>query len=66
MGGSSSINGMLYVRGQAYDYDLWAQLGNKGWSYDEVLPEFKACESFERGGDEYRGSDGGTQRNRHG
>lgn len=58
MGGSSSINGMLYVRGQAADYDLWSQLGNRGWSYDEVLPDFKACESFERGGDEHRGNAG--------
>lgn len=58
MGGSSSINGMLYVRGQAEDYDLWSQLGNSGWSYEEVLPDFKACESFERGGDEYRGTTG--------
>ncbi len=58
MGGSSSINGMLYVRGQAEDYDLWSQLGNSGWSYEEVLPHFKACESFERGGDEYRGTQG--------
>ena len=58
LGGSSSINGMLYVRGQAFDYDTWAQLGNRGWSYDEVLPYFKRSEHFERGGDEYRG-DGG-------
>ena len=54
LGGSSSINGMLYVRGQAFDYDTWAQLGNRGWSYDEVLPFFKRSERFERGGDEYR------------
>ena len=58
LGGSSSINGMLYVRGQALDYDTWAQLGNRGWSYEEVLPHFKSCERFERGGDDYRG-DGG-------
>ena len=58
LGGSSSINGMLYVRGQAFDYDLWAQLGNRGWSYDEVLPYFKKSESFERGESTYRGSDG--------
>ena len=49
---------MLYVRGQAFDYDTWAQLGNRGWSYDEVLPFFKRSERFERGGDEFRG-DGG-------
>ncbi|MCY3838472.1 MAG: choline dehydrogenase [Gammaproteobacteria bacterium] len=58
LGGSSSINGMLYVRGQAFDYDTWAQLGNRGWSYDEVLPFFKRSENFERGGDELRGVGG--------
>ena len=58
LGGSSSINGMLYVRGQARDYDTWAQLGNRGWSFEEVLPLFKRSEHFERGGDEFRG-DGG-------
>ena len=58
LGGSSSINGMLYVRGQALDYDTWAQLGNRGWSYDEVLPYFKRSENFERGGDEFRGMGG--------
>ena len=58
LGGSSSINGMLYVRGQALDYDTWAQLGNRGWSYEEVLPVFKRSERFERGGDEFRGGDG--------
>ena len=58
LGGSSSINGMLYVRGQAADYDLWSQLGNQGWSYDEVLPFFRKSESFQRGEDEYHGADG--------
>ncbi len=58
LGGSSSINGMLYVRGQALDYDSWAQLGNRGWSYEEVLPHFKRSERFERGGDDFRGGDG--------
>ncbi|MYE23566.1 MAG: choline dehydrogenase [Gammaproteobacteria bacterium] len=58
LGGSSSINGMLYVRGQALDYDTWAQLGNRGWSYDEVLPFFKRSENCERGSDDYHGSGG--------
>ena len=58
LGGSSSINGMLYVRGQARDYDTWAQLGNRGWSFEEVLPFFRRSESFERGGDELRGDSG--------
>ncbi|MBT6276794.1 MAG: choline dehydrogenase [Chromatiales bacterium] len=58
LGGSSSINGMLYVRGQQLDYNGWAQLGNRGWSYDDVLPFFKQAESFERGGDDIRGGRG--------
>ncbi len=49
---------MLYVRGQALDYDTWAQLGNRGWSYEEVLPFFKRAEHCERGGDEFRGIGG--------
>ena len=59
LGGSSSINGLLYVRGQAQDYDGWAQLGNTGWSWDDVLPIFKRSESWK--GDSQgssRGSDG--------
>lgn len=51
LGGSSSINGMLYVRGQALDFDGWAQLGNRGWSYDEVLPFFRKAENFAGAGD---------------
>lgn len=58
LGGSSSINGMVYVRGQAQDYDHWAQLGNRGWSYQDVLPIFKRMESFGGGSDKYRGRDG--------
>ena len=58
LGGSSSINGMVYIRGQARDYDQWAQLGNRGWSYQDVLPIFKRMERFEGGSDEFRGRDG--------
>ncbi len=45
LGGSSSINGLVYVRGQRLDYDTWAQMGNTGWSYDDVLPFFKKIEN---------------------
>ncbi|WP_246058180.1 GMC family oxidoreductase [Litorilituus lipolyticus] len=58
LGGSSSINAMLYIRGQRQDYDYWDELGNKGWSFDEVLPYFKAVEHQERGPDEYHGVGG--------
>src|SRR6476646_524456 len=58
LGGSSSINGMVYVRGQAQDYDHWAQLGNRGWSYQDVLPIFKKMERYEGSADKFRGRDG--------
>ena len=59
LGGSSSINGMVFVRGQSQDYDTWAQLGNRGWSYREVLPIFRDMESYQGAGDpEYRGREG--------
>ncbi|MBX9700816.1 MAG: GMC family oxidoreductase N-terminal domain-containing protein [Acetobacteraceae bacterium] len=60
LGGSSAINGLAFVRGQAQDYDTWAQMGNRGWSYAEVLPFFKRMERWEGpGGDaEFRGTDG--------
>ena len=58
LGGSSSINGMLYVRGQARDYDIWAQLGNRGWSYTDVLPYFKRSENRESGGNKFHGEGG--------
>lgn len=58
LGGSSSINGMVFVRGQKQDYDHWAQLGNRGWSYDDILPLFKQMESYDGGSDEFRGRDG--------
>ncbi len=58
LGGSSSINGLLYVRGQPEDYDHWRQLGNVGWSFDDVLPYFKRSEDQERGADEMHGVGG--------
>lgn len=58
LGGSSSINGLLYVRGQHEDYNHWRQLGNAGWSWDDVLPYFKRSEKQENGADEYHGADG--------
>jgi choline dehydrogenase len=59
LGGSSSINGMVFVRGQSQDYDTWAQLGNRGWSYREVLPIFRDMESYQGDADdEYRGRSG--------
>ncbi len=58
LGGSSSINGLLYVRGQREDYDHWASLGCTGWSYEEVLPFFKRAENQVNGEDEYHGVGG--------
>jgi choline dehydrogenase len=58
LGGSSSINGMAFVRGQPQDFDTWAQMGNHGWSYDDVLPFFRRMESFEGGDDQFRGREG--------
>ena len=58
LGGSSSINGLLYVRGQAQDYDVWRQLSNVGWSHDDVLPYFKKSEGQVRGADTHHGADG--------
>jgi len=57
-GGSSSINGMVYIRGHAGDYDQWGQMGLKGWSYADVLPYFKRAESYERGANDFHGGDG--------
>ncbi|MEM9740498.1 MAG: choline dehydrogenase [Pseudomonadota bacterium] len=57
-GGSSSINGMIYVRGHSSDYDQWAQMGLTGWTYDDVLPYFKKSEGHEAGGDAYHGGEG--------
>jgi len=58
LGGSSAINGLAFVRGQARDFDTWAQMGNRGWSYADVLPFFKRMESYEGGDGEFRGRDG--------
>jgi len=61
LGGSSALNGLLYVRGQPEDYDRWSGLGNPGWSYDDVLPYFKKSEDNSRGEDKYHGV-GGPQK----
>ncbi|MBN8905739.1 MAG: GMC family oxidoreductase N-terminal domain-containing protein, partial [Rhodospirillales bacterium] len=59
LGGSSSINGQAFVRGQAQDFDTWAQMGNRGWSYRDVLPFFRKMESYSGGGDDtFRGREG--------
>ncbi|WP_227270099.1 GMC family oxidoreductase [Roseobacter weihaiensis] len=58
LGGSSSLNGLLYVRGQPQDYDRWRQMGNTGWGWDDVLPLFKRAECNERGADAYHGDQG--------
>ncbi|MEO1197087.1 MAG: choline dehydrogenase [Pseudomonadota bacterium] len=58
LGGSSSLNGLLYVRGQPQDYDRWQQMGNPGWGWDNVLPLFKRSENQERGADAFHGNEG--------
>jgi choline dehydrogenase len=58
LGGSSAINGLIYIRGQRQDFDQWRQMGNTGWSYDDVLPYFKKAEDQEHGADDYHGSGG--------
>lgn len=69
LGGSSSINGLIYIRGQAQDYDHWRQLGNIGWSHDDVLPFFRKAEDQENGADSHHGTGGPlavtNQRQRH-
>ena len=58
LGGCSSINGMIYMRGQAYDYDQWRQMGCEGWGWDDVLPLFRKSEDFYKGADEMHGAGG--------
>src|SRR5262245_5465784 len=58
LGGSSAINGLLYVRGQAQDFNVWRQLGNVGWGWDDVLPYFRRAEDQERGADDLHGAGG--------
>ena len=58
IGGSSSINGLIYIRGQREDFDQWRALGNAGWGFDEVLPYFKMAEDNERGADDWHGASG--------
>jgi choline dehydrogenase len=58
LGGSSSINGLVYIRGQREDFDHWRQLGNGGWSYEDVLPFFRKSEKQQRGANEFHGGDG--------
>ncbi|MDO6581541.1 choline dehydrogenase [Photobacterium sp. 2_MG-2023] len=58
LGGSSSVNAMLYVRGQKEDYDHWSALGNSGWGFDDLLPYFKKSECNERGADAFHGDSG--------
>ena len=58
MGGSSSINAMVYIRGQHADFEDWKAMGNPGWGWDDVLPYFQRCETNDRGADAFRGGDG--------
>ena len=58
LGGTSSINGLVYIRGQKEDFDHWARMGNAGWSFADVLPYFKRSEDQENGADAYHGAGG--------
>ncbi len=66
LGGCSAINGMIYIRGHSSDYDLWAQMGNRNWSYNECLPYFKRSEGWKDGNDEFHGGDGPLKTSRYG
>jgi choline dehydrogenase-like flavoprotein len=66
IGGSSSINGLLYIRGQAEDFDRWRQLGKAGWSFADVLPYFRKAEDQQRGADEFHDTWRAAVRVRHG
>lgn len=66
LGGSSSINGMVYIRGHASDYDRWSQLGLTGWGWADVLPYFRKAEDSERGSDDFHGSGGPLHTSRKG
>ena len=65
LGGSSAINGLLYVRGHQRDYDEWAQLGCRGWSFDDILPYFKKAEGSDREADELHSNDGPLLTSQH-
>ena len=58
LGGCSSINAMIYMRGQKSDYDHWAELGNRGWGWSDVLPIFRRSEDYQHGADDFHGSGG--------
>ena len=66
IGGSSCVNGMIYIRGNPTDYDRWSQLGNRNWSYDECLPYFKRSEGWNGEPGQYHGADGPLKTSRHG
>ena len=66
IGGSSCVNGMIYIRGHVSDYDRWAQFGNRNWSFDECLPYFRRSEGWKGGGDEFHGGTGPLKTSRHG
>ena len=65
LGGSSSVNGMLYLRGHRQNYDDWAASGCEGWSYDDVLPYFKKLENHQDGETPYHGASGPIRVSRH-